>query len=131
MTVLLDAHVWIWWLLGAEQLPTKERMELDDLAARGALRLAAVSLWEAQMLSAKNRLALNRPFDSWIRDAAAPDVVQVLPLDVDVVIALDISGAQASSRNPRRHHPKESRHDALETVMTQVFSHPTRLGPAR
>lgn len=89
MTLLLDTHVWIWWLLGSGQLPTKEREKLDRLAARGALRLAAVSLWEAQMLHAKRRLTLNRPFDIWIRDAAAANVVQVLPLDVEVVIALD------------------------------------------
>jgi PIN domain nuclease of toxin-antitoxin system len=67
----------------------KEREALDRLASRGALRVAAVSLWEAQMLHAKRRLTLNRPFDTWLRDAAAADVVQVLPLDVEVVIALD------------------------------------------
>jgi len=89
VTILLDTHVWIWWLLGSDQLPTKEREGLDHLASRGALRLAAVSLWEAQMLHAKHRLTLNRPFDIWIRDAAAANVVQVLPLDVEVVIALD------------------------------------------
>ena len=41
------------------------------------------------MLHAKGRLSLNRPFDIWIRDATAVGVVQVLPLDVEVVIALD------------------------------------------
>jgi PIN domain nuclease of toxin-antitoxin system len=87
--ILLDTHVWIWWLLGAEQLPARERQGLDDLAARGALCLAAVSLWEAQLLHAKGRLKLSRPFDIWVRDAAASNVVEVLPLDVEVVIALD------------------------------------------
>jgi PIN domain nuclease of toxin-antitoxin system len=89
LTILLDTHVWIWWLLGSDRLPTKEREELDRLASRGALRLAAVSLWEAQLLHAKRRLTLSRSFDIWIRDAAAADVIQVVPLDVDVVIALD------------------------------------------
>jgi PIN domain nuclease of toxin-antitoxin system len=89
VTILLDTHVWIWWLLGSDQLPRKERVELDRLASRGALRVAAVSLWETQMLCAKNRLTLNRPFDIWIREAAAADVVQILPLDVEVVIAFD------------------------------------------
>ncbi len=89
MTVLLDTHVWLWWLLGSEQLPKEEQVALDRLAPRGALRVAAVSLWETQMLHAKGRLSLNRPFDIWIRDATAVGVVQVLPLDVEVVIALD------------------------------------------
>lgn len=89
MTVLLDTHVWLWWLLGSEQLPKEERNALDRLAARAALRVAAVSLWETQMLHAKGRLTLNRAFDVWIRDAASTSVVQVIPLDVEVVIALN------------------------------------------
>lgn len=40
------------------------------------------------MLHDKGKLILTRPFDIWLRDAAAADVVQVLPLDVDVVIEL-------------------------------------------
>jgi PIN domain nuclease of toxin-antitoxin system len=89
VTILLDTHVWLWWLLGSEKLPKRERAELDRLASRGGLRLAAVSLWEAQMLHSKDRLTLNRPFALWLRDAAAADVIQLLPLDVEVVIALD------------------------------------------
>jgi PIN domain nuclease of toxin-antitoxin system len=50
--------------------------------------LAAVSLWEAQMLHSKNRLVLDRAFDVWIREAAAAGVIEIVPLDVDVVIAL-------------------------------------------
>ena len=34
-------------------------------------------------------MTLTRPFGIWIRDAAAADVIQVVPLDVEVVIALD------------------------------------------
>lgn len=89
MTVLLDTHVWLWWLLGSEKLSQKERNELDRFASQGALGLAAVSLWEAQMLHAKGRLTLDRPFDSWIREAAAANVIRVLPLDVEVVIAVN------------------------------------------
>jgi PIN domain nuclease of toxin-antitoxin system len=85
---LLDTHVWLWWLLGSPRLPAKERAALDHLGSRGALRLAAVSLWEAQMLHAKGRLVLDRSFDVWIREAAAVGVVEVVPLDVEVVIAL-------------------------------------------
>ncbi len=85
---LLDTHVWLWWLLGSPRLPAKERAALDRLGSRGAVRLAAVSLWEAQMLYEKGRLTLDRAFDVWIREAAAVGVIEILPLDVEVVIAL-------------------------------------------
>ena len=86
--ILLDTHVWLWWLLGSPRLPAGERTALDRAASRGAVRLAAVSLWEAQMLHAEARLTLDRAFDVWIREAAAVGVVEIVPLDVEVVIAL-------------------------------------------
>ena len=48
-----------------------------------------MSLWEAQMLHAKGRLSLDRPFETWLREASAPGVVALLALDVSVVVALD------------------------------------------
>ena len=89
MKVLLDTHVWIWWVLGSERLSPPERRCLDQLAVAGGCGLSAMSLWEAQMLHSKARLSLDRPFAPWLRLAAAPGVVGVLPLDVDVVVALD------------------------------------------
>lgn len=41
------------------------------------------------MLHAKGRLTLDRPFDLWIREAAAAGVVDVVPLDIEVVVALN------------------------------------------
>lgn len=89
MTVLLDTHVWVWWLTGAAALPVAERGALDDLAADGGLRLSAISLWEAQMLQARGRLRLPLPFAEWLRRATEPQVVTILPLDLGVVLALD------------------------------------------
>jgi PIN domain nuclease of toxin-antitoxin system len=62
---------------------------LDRLAEGGGIHLSAMSLWEAQMLHSKGRLSLDRPFATWLRAAAAPGVVALLPLDVDVMLALD------------------------------------------
>lgn len=115
MRVLLDTHVWLWWLLGSPRLPAKERAALDRLGSRGAVRLAAVSLWEAQMLHAKRRLTLDRPFDVWIRDAAAVGVVEIVPLDVEVVIALIAATARAH-RVPLATHDRAIRRSRLATL---------------
>ena len=89
MKLLLDTHVWIWWLLGSERLSLAELRALDRLAGSGGCHLSAMSLWEAQMLHAKGRLVLDRPFPNWLREASDPGVVALLPLDVAVVVALD------------------------------------------
>ena len=88
MKALLDTHIWVWWLTGDPALTARERASLDSAADAGELCLAAISLWETQMLYARGRFALPVPLPDWLRRAAAPPVVTILPLDVQVVTAL-------------------------------------------
>ena len=90
MSVLLDTHVWVWWLTSDPRLPVSERRGLDEEAAGEQIRLSAVSMWEAQMLHAKGRLVLPLPFGEWLRRAADPRVLTLAPMDVGVVLALDL-----------------------------------------
>lgn len=89
MPVLLDTHVWVWWLSGSERLSRREARALDDLAAKGQLRLAAISLWEVQMAFAKGRFTPEDGFERWLRIAAAPETIQLMPLDITVALALN------------------------------------------
>ncbi|MGH7336389.1 MAG: type II toxin-antitoxin system VapC family toxin [Myxococcota bacterium] len=89
MSVLLDTHVWIWWLTPRSPLPAAERAALDSQAERRELFLSAISLWEAQMLNAKGRLELPMAFADWLEQAADERMLTLVPLDVGVVLALD------------------------------------------
>lgn len=89
MSVLLDTHVWVWWLTPVSPLSSAERTALDAAADRGEVRLAAISLWEVQVLHAKKRLALPVAFPTWVRQAADERMLSVIPLDVHAVTALD------------------------------------------
>lgn len=89
MAVLLDTHVWVWWLAGSDRLKRGELAGLDALASRGELRLAAISLWEAQMAYAKKRFVPAHGFERWLQTAAAPETIQIVPLDVPVALALN------------------------------------------
>lgn len=89
MKVLLDTHIWIWWYTANDGLSEREREALGAAAELGGIALSAISLWEVQMLHALGRVELDRPFETWLIESTAPDVVQVLPLDVPVVLALE------------------------------------------
>ena len=53
MSVLLDTHIWVWWLTPPGSLLSRaERDALDANAGRRELFLSAISLWEAQVLHA-------------------------------------------------------------------------------
>ena len=89
MSVLLDTHIWVWWLTPGSPLSRAERDALDAEAGRRELFLPAISLWEAQVLHAKRRLELPLSFAEWLARAADDRVISVLPLSVEVVFALD------------------------------------------
>ena len=89
MKVLLDTHVWVWWLTPGSELSRAERAALDASAERGELLVSAISLWEAQLLHAKGRLELPLAFPDWLRRAADERMLAVVPLDIHVILALD------------------------------------------
>ena len=89
MSVLLDTHIWVWWLTPDSPLSRTERGALDAQAVRRELFLPAISLWEAQVLHAKRRLELPLPFAEWLARASDERMISVLPLSVEVVLALD------------------------------------------
>jgi PIN domain nuclease of toxin-antitoxin system len=88
--ILLDTHAWIWWLSDPEGSPLtpRERMLITDAHGQGAVAISAMSLIEAQMLVQKGRLLLTIPFEQWLREATRTDLVSVLPIDRDVVLAV-------------------------------------------
>ncbi|MBI3919537.1 MAG: type II toxin-antitoxin system VapC family toxin, partial [Betaproteobacteria bacterium] len=89
MPVLLDTHVWVWWLSGIGRLSRREREALDRLAEQRELRLSAISLWEVQMAYVKKRFQPQDAFEVWLRAATSVDVVQLVPIDVRVALALN------------------------------------------
>jgi PIN domain nuclease of toxin-antitoxin system len=89
LRLLLDTHIWVWWLTPVSPLTDKERAALDAAAEKRAVCLSAISMWEAQVLHAKQRLVLPLPFAHWLARATDERILSVLPLDRDVVIALD------------------------------------------
>ena len=89
-SLVLDTHIWLWWLLGQGELSARERDKLDALAAAGTPPgLSAISLWEAQMLAAKGWLEIDTQLTHWLPTAAAQESVILLPMDVGVILAVD------------------------------------------
>jgi len=90
LKVLIDTHIWIWWVNGESSLPSKLKSLLDRSARQGRPpHLSAISLWEAHMLYRKQRIQLEISFREWIAAASDPEVVSLIPLDASVVMALD------------------------------------------
>ena len=85
--ILLDTHIWLWWLLGDGNLSPKEREALDIKASKKELSISWVTIWETEILERKQRISLQPDFQTWIQQATNPLFITVLPVDIDVVLA--------------------------------------------
>lgn len=74
--MLIDTHIWIWWMNDSADLPREAREFLDRLDAKPFV--ADISLWEVGMLVSKQRITLKVPLLEWLD--AAVQAVTVLPI---------------------------------------------------
>lgn len=84
--VILDTHIWLWWLLGDGALKSFERKALDGLAESGEISISWVTIWETEMLERKGRIALEPNIFDWMEIATTPEVSKVIPVNTDVVL---------------------------------------------
>ena len=83
--ILLDTHIWVWWVAQPDRLQAKHR----DLLAGGADRVFGVSIiscWEVAKLVEYGRLKLDRAVGLWIEGALAEPGVSLLHLNPQIVV---------------------------------------------
>ncbi len=69
--LLLDTHVWLWFMLANTELATSDRTTINRAAASGRLRIAAISVWETALLASRGRIVLGEPIAQWIERAVS------------------------------------------------------------
>ncbi len=84
--ILLDTHVWIWWVHGDAALPSGTLAAVHRAADRG-LGVSAISCWEVAKLVEKGRLELPMQMDRWMDMALDGSGIQLIPLSPEVAVA--------------------------------------------
>ena len=77
--ILLDTHIWIWWIHGEKSLPKDHSLFIEEHKKNG-LGVSAISCWEVAKLVEKNRLHLPCPTGEWISQALAYPHIHLLDL---------------------------------------------------
>lgn len=77
--ILLDTHVWVWWVHGDASLPALHRALLDAAEETG-IAVSAISCWEVAKLVERGRLALPCPVFDWLRQALGYPGVRLVEL---------------------------------------------------
>jgi PIN domain nuclease of toxin-antitoxin system len=94
--LLLDTHVWLWLVSGAEPLRRSVLSAVEGAARRGRIRVSAISVWEVAMLEAKGRIRLAKDCLAWVQEALSAPGTSLVPLMPEIAVE--------SSRLPGEFH---------------------------
>lgn len=79
MKILLDTHVFLWFIAGDKRLPARMRESICDIG--NEVYLSVVSLWEAVVKYQLGKLALPEPPDRYLPFQRQQHQIASMPLD--------------------------------------------------
>lgn len=68
--IVLDTHVWIWWLTKPDKLGKKAARAIDKAEKIG---VPAICVWEVAMKVRARKLKFDRPVETWVETALTED----------------------------------------------------------
>ena len=83
--IILDTHIWIWWVHGDVQLLSDYRDYVQTHESEG-LGVCAISCWEVAKLVEGGRLNLPVPVAEWMTKALSYPGIRLLDLSPQVAI---------------------------------------------
>lgn len=83
--ILLDTHIWVWWVSQQSQLSPQHRQIIDAEQANG-LGVSIVSCWEVAKLVELGRLQLTLGVADWLNLALSYPGVQLVDLTVPIAV---------------------------------------------
>lgn len=81
--IVLDTHVWVWWIEGNPSLKQSLREAID---AEQELAVSAISPWEVAMKASRGSMQLKLPIDRWMDLALTTAGIEVLPITPAIAI---------------------------------------------
>jgi PIN domain nuclease of toxin-antitoxin system len=95
--IVLDTHVWLWWVAAPERLSRTAKQTIERAPRIGVSTLSA---WEIAMLVVRGRISLDRDVSLWVRQALADERVEALAPNADVAVAAGLLDARDFPGDP-------------------------------
>ncbi|MDQ3847554.1 MAG: type II toxin-antitoxin system VapC family toxin [Thermoproteota archaeon] len=87
MKLLLDAHTFLWFIDDNPRLSARAKGLLESDAD---LLLSVASLWEISIKVSLGKLSLSQPYDIFVPQQLADNVIDVLPINLTHLSAVSI-----------------------------------------
>lgn len=81
--IVLDTHIWIWWVHGHPDLTAAHKRIIEENETSG-LGISVISCWEVAKLVEYKRLVLSDPTLEWLKQALAYPGVRLLELSPEI-----------------------------------------------
>lgn len=81
--ILLDTHVWIWWVTESLRL---SNTATKTIAQADKIGIHIISCWEVAMLVEKGRIKFNQDVEKWIALALQRPKVTLLPFEPQTAV---------------------------------------------
>ncbi|MDA2937806.1 type II toxin-antitoxin system VapC family toxin [Acidobacteria bacterium AH-259-A15] len=79
--IVLDTHVWVWWISDPKRLSTRARKAIQRARADNAIYISSISVWEVALLVLRGRLRLTMDVRDWIAKSEDLPFVNFVPVD--------------------------------------------------
>lgn len=83
--IILDTHIWIWWIHGDTHLPNAHRAYIEAHETQG-LGISIISCWELAKLAEYGRLSLPCPVAKWLELAISYPGIRILELTPQIIV---------------------------------------------
>lgn len=83
--ILLDTHVWVWWI-GGESVPTISKKARQVIESSDTLLVSMASSLEVAWLEANSRLKFNRDSLTWINQALSKSPVKPVEITTEIIV---------------------------------------------
>lgn len=81
--ILLDTHVWLWWVQDPDRIRESARRRIEAEESRNGLLVSAVSFWEIALKSSLGKLELPMNVRDWLAAARAYPGLRIIPLSAE------------------------------------------------
>ena len=108
--IVLDTHVWVWWVSQAVTLPSTVERAINTSMEDKAVYVSSISAWEIALLMKRQRLELTMDVADWIARSESLPFVNFVPVDNQIALR--------STRLPEPLHSDPADRMIISTALT-------------
>lgn len=91
--IVLDTHVWLWWLYNPEQLSEPALRLITQEEQNNGLLVSAISVWEIAIKIEQGKLLLPLGINDWYQQASAyPGITIEAVIPEDLIASTQLPG---------------------------------------